>query len=636
MASAPPSPALATGPAAATARPPSQLTPQARAVLARRYLRPGPDGRVETPDEMFDRVAAAVAGVEARFGATPAEVAAIAARFAARMRALEFLPNSPTLMNAGRPLGQLAACFVVPVEDTSHDIFAALGWAAEIQKSGGGTGFAFSRLRPAGDPVESTGGVASGPVSFMHVFDAATEAIKQGGTRRGANMGILRVDHPDILEFISIKLDPARMRNFNLSVAVTDRFMAAAAGGLRYPLVNPRTGEVVRELDARAVLDLIATAAWTSGDPGMVFIDRVEATNPTPRLGAIEATNPCGEQPLLPFEACTLGSIDLGRFVAAGGDGATGGATIDWDALRACVHDAVRFLDDVVEVNQYPLPAIAAATRATRKIGLGVMGLADLLVELGVPYDHPRALELGEELAAFVERESVAASVALATERGPFPAFAGSRWAERGHPPLRNATTTTVAPTGTISIIAGCSSGIEPLYAVAYERHVLDGEVLAELHPGFVRRAQAAGILDDELVATLRARGRVRGLPAREPRPRCRRRVRHRPRRPLEQHVRMRAASQRHVHAAVSKTINLPDDATPADVRAALRGWPTRAAARASPSARDGSRDRPVSPRLRSSPPRRRRRRRGARLRRRACATAGAAVCVVCAWSACG
>lgn len=640
MASAPPSPALVTGPAAATARPPSQLTPQARAVLARRYLRPGPDGQVETPDEMFDRVAAAVAGVEARFGATPAEVAAIAARFAARMRALEFLPNSPTLMNAGRPLGQLAACFVVPVEDTSHDIFAALGWAAEIQKSGGGTGFAFSRLRPAGDPVESTGGVASGPVSFMHVFDAATEAIKQGGTRRGANMGILRVDHPDILEFISIKLDPARMRNFNLSVAVTDRFMAAAAGGLRYPLVNPRTGEVVRELDARAVLDLIATAAWTSGDPGMVFIDRVEATNPTPRLGAIEATNPCGEQPLLPFEACTLGSIDLGRFVAAGGDGATGdvtggvtgGATIDWDALRACVHDAVRFLDDVVEVNQYPLPAIAAATRATRKIGLGVMGLADLLVELGVPYDHPRALELGEELAAFVERESVAASVALATERGPFPAFAGSRWAERGHPPLRNATTTTVAPTGTISIIAGCSSGIEPLYAVAYERHVLDGEVLAELHPGFVRRAQAAGILDDELVATLRARGRVRGLPGVPAALQALFATAHDV--PLEQHVRMQAAFQRHVHAAVSKTINLPHDATPADVRAAYE-LAYALGCKGITVYRDGSRDTQVlafGVTAAPPPPAPRCPACGGELRD----GGRCKVCLVCAWSACG
>jgi ribonucleoside-diphosphate reductase alpha chain len=535
------------------------LSASARTVLARRYLRSGADGRVETADEMFDRVATAVAAAEAAFGAGPEAIAVTAARFSARMRALQFLPNSPTLMNAGRPLGQLAACFVVPVGDSSHDIFAALGWAAEIQKSGGGTGFAFSRLRPAGDPVESTGGVASGPVSFMHVFDSATEAIKQGGTRRGANMGILRIDHPDILDFISVKLDPARMRNFNLSVAATDRFMAAAAAGERFTLVNPKTGVPARELEASAVLDLIATAAWTSGDPGMVFIDRVEATNPTPALGAIEATNPCGEQPLLPFEACTLGSIDLGRFVAGG--------AIDWDALRDCIHDAVRFLDDVVEANQYPLPAIAAATRATRKIGLGVMGLADLLIELGIPYDDARALDVGEQIATFFEKESVAASVALAVERGPFPAFAGSRWAEAGHPPLRNATTTTVAPTGTISIIAGCSSGIEPLYAVAYERNVLEGEVLPELHPGFARRAENLGILDEPLLAAIRRRGGVRGL-ARVPDD-LQRLFATAHDVPVEQHVRMQAIFQRHVHAAVSKTINLPHDATPADIRRA-------------------------------------------------------------------
>jgi ribonucleoside-diphosphate reductase alpha chain len=614
---------MATAPPGVS-RPPSVLSASARTVLARRYLRAGDDGEIETPDAMFDRVAVAVAGAEAAFGASPDAIAATAARFAARMRALEFLPNSPTLMNAGRPLGQLAACFVVPVGDSSHDIFAALGWAAEIQKSGGGTGFAFSRLRPSGDPVESTGGVASGPVSFMHVFDAATEAIKQGGTRRGANMGILRVDHPDILDFIAVKLDPARMRNFNLSVAATDRFMAAAAAGERYPLVNPKTGVVVRELEARAVLDLIATAAWTSGDPGMVFIDRVEATNPTPQLGAIEATNPCGEQPLLPFEACTLGSIDLGRFVEGG--------VIAWDALRACIVDAVRFLDDVVEANQYPLPAIAAATRATRKIGLGVMGLADLLIELGIPYDDERALAVAEEIATFFERESIAASVALATERGPFPAFAGSRWAADGHPPLRNATTTTVAPTGTISIIAGCSSGIEPLYAVAYERYVLDGEVLPELHPGFVHRATTLGMLDDGLVAELRHRGRVRGLAAIPADLQALFATAHDV--PVEQHVRMQAIFQRHVHAAVSKTINLPAEATPADVRAAYE-LAYALGCKGITVYRDGSRDTqvlafgaapaapPPSPRCPSC---------GGELRD----GGRCRVCLSCAWSACG
>jgi ribonucleoside-diphosphate reductase alpha chain len=378
-------------------------------------------------------------------------------------------------------------------------------------------------------------------------------------------MGILRVDHPDILDFVAVKLDASRMRNFNLSVAVTDRFMSAAIAGGRYPLINPRTGEVVRELEARAVLDLIARAAWTSGDPGVVFIDRIEASNPTPALGAIEATNPCGEQPLLPFEACTLGSVNLGRFVRDRGDGA--GASIDWERLAGCIHDAVRFLDDVVEVNQYPLPAIADATRATRKIGLGVMGLADLFIDLDVPYDDERALAIGAEIAAFFERESLAASTALGAERGAFPAFAGSRWDLAGHAPLRNATTTTVAPTGTISIIAGCSSGIEPLYAIAYDRHVLDGAILPELHPGFARRAAALGLLDDDLVATLRVRGRVRGLATIPADLQALFVTAHDV--PVEHHVRMQAAFQRHVHAAVSKTINLPNDATPDDVRGA-------------------------------------------------------------------
>jgi ribonucleoside-diphosphate reductase alpha chain len=606
------------------------LSASALTVLGRRYLRAGGDGQVETPDQMFDRVAQAVAGAEVAFGVSPAEIAEVTQRFAGRMKALEFLPNSPTLMNAGRPLGQLAACFVVPVEDSSHAIFAALGWAAEIQKSGGGTGFGFSRLRPAGDPVASTGGVASGPVSFMHVFDAATEAIKQGGTRRGANMGILRVDHPDVLDFVSVKLDPARMRNFNLSVAVTDRFMAAAAAGATYPLVNPRTGEVVRELDAGSVLDLIATAAWTSGDPGVVFIDRIEASNPTPALGAIEATNPCGEQPLLPFEACTLGSINLGRFVRAGGDG--GGAVIDWEGLRACVHDAVRFLDDVVEANRYPLPAIATATRATRKIGLGVMGLADLLIDLDVPYDDDRALAIGTEIAAFVERESLAASTALGAERGPFPAFAGSRWDLDGHPPLRNATTTTVAPTGTISIIAGCSSGIEPLYAIAYDRHVLDGAILPELHAGFARRAAALGLLDDDLVATLRARGRVRGLATIPPALQALFATAHDV--PVEHHVRMQAAFQRHVHAAVSKTINLPNGATPADVRAAYL-FAYAEGCKGITVYRDGSRSTQVlafGDVVAAPPPAERCPACGGELRD----GGRCRVCLSCAWSACG
>jgi ribonucleoside-diphosphate reductase alpha chain len=540
---------------------PATLTANALAVLEKRYLiREG--GRVvETPAQMFTRVARHVAAAEARHGAAPAEVAAWAERFAAGMAALEFLPNSPTLMNAGRRLGQLAACFVVPVADTTSAVFEAVRWAAEIQKTGGGTGFSFSQLRPAGDEVRSTGGVASGPVAFMQVFDVATDAIKQGGTRRGANMGILRVDHPDILDFIALKLDPSRMRNFNLSVAITERFMAAVAADEPYDLVNPRTGQVVRRLDAHHVFDAIASAAWAIGDPGLVFIDRINAEQPTPGLGAIEATNPCGEQPLLPFESCTLGSLNLGRFVAAGG--------VDWDRLGAAVALAVRFLDDVIDANRYPLPEIEQATRATRKIGLGVMGLADLLIALGIPYDAPEALALGAEIAHFLERESLAASATLAEQRGPFPAWAASRWAQAGHRPLRNATTTTVAPTGTISIIAGCSSGIEPLYAVAYDRHVLDGAVLTEVNAAFRATAEAGGFWSPALAKVVAEVGGVRGL---APVPAAVQAVfptAHDLAFPA--HVRMQAAFQKHVHAAVSKTINLPRSATVDDVKAAYR-----------------------------------------------------------------
>jgi ribonucleoside-diphosphate reductase alpha chain len=538
------------------------LSDNALAVLRKRYLVRDADGRVvETPAALFERVARHVAGAEARWGASPAEVDALAARFAARMRALELLPNSPTLMNAGRPLGQLAACFVVPVADTTGAIFEAVRWAAEIQKTGGGTGFSFSRLRPAGDEVASTGGLAAGPVAFMQVFDVATEAIKQGGTRRGANMGILRVDHPDILEFVALKLDPARMRNFNLSVAITDAFMAAVRAGADYGLVNPRTGQVVRRLDARTVFDGIAAAAWAVGDPGLVFLDRVNATQPTPGLGAIEATNPCGEQPLLPFESCTLGSLDLSRFVARRGVDAT---EVAWDRLREAIVDAVRFLDDVIEVNRYPLPAIEHATRATRKLGLGVMGFADLLIALGLPYDSAPALALAERLAAFLDEHAQAASVELARTRGPFPAWDGSRWQRAGHAPLRNATTTTVAPTGTISIIAGCSSGIEPVYALAYERRVLDGAVLPETSTAFREVAQRRGFWSDALAARLAAHGGCRGLAEVPADVQAVFATAHDV--AVDVHVRMQAAFQRHVHAAVSKTINLPRAATRDDV----------------------------------------------------------------------
>jgi ribonucleoside-diphosphate reductase alpha chain len=537
------------------------LTDNALQVLRARYLAREDGVVVETPDQLFRRVARHISDVEGRMGYSAADVAAVRTRFERMMLDLEFLPNSPTLMNAGRPLGQLAACFVVPVDDSTTGIFEAVRWAAEIQKTGGGTGFSFSRLRPAGDLVQSTGGNASGPVSLMQVFDVATEAIKQGGTRRGANMGILRVDHPDVLEFIALKLDPVRMRNFNLSVAASDAFMAAASAGTTYDLVNPRTGKVTGQLDAHRVLDAIANAAWAVGDPGLVFIDRINQYQPTPGLGAIEATNPCGEQPLLPFESCTLGSIDVGKLVR-GGD-------IDWERLREVVHDAVRFLDDVIDANRYPLVEIERATRATRKIGLGIMGWADALVALDLPYDSDEALALAEKLASFLEDESLAASRALAERRGPFPAWMGSRWQLGGERPLRNATTTTIAPTGTISIIAGCASGIEPLYALAYRRNVLDGAELTEVNPAFQQIAAERGFATSALFEALAEHGSVRGragIPAD-----VQRRFPTAHDIDVTMHVRMQAAFQRYCHAAVSKTINLPRSATALDVKAAYQ-----------------------------------------------------------------
>ena len=542
---------------------PATLTDNALAVLRARYLARENGVVVETPEQLFRRVAAHIAGAEASLGYSESEVAEARGIFEQMMSSLEFLPNSPTLMNAGRPLGQLAACFVVPVEDSTTGVFEAVRWAAEIQKTGGGTGFSFSRLRPAGDAVASTGGNASGPVALMRVFDVATEAIKQGGTRRGANMGMLRVDHPDILEFIAIKLDPSLMINFNLSVAVTDAFMAAVAKGSTYDLVNPRTGVVVGQLEARRVLDAIANAAWAVGDPGMVFIDRINELQPTPALGPIEATNPCGEQPLLPFESCTLGSIDVGRFVD------TAKRDFDWDRLRTIIHHAVRFLDDVIDANRYPLPEIERATKATRKIGLGIMGWADALAALEIAYDSPPALELAHRIAGLLEDESLAASRTLAERRGVFPSWQGSRWDVAGSRPLRNATTTTIAPTGTISIIAGCSSGIEPLYALAYRRNVLDGAELVEINPAFRRIASELGFGSDALFEHVALHGGVRGnaaVPAA---------VQHAFPTAHEidvgTHVRMQAAFQRHVHAAVSKTINLARSATPLDVKAAYQ-----------------------------------------------------------------
>ena len=538
------------------------LTDSAWAVLRRRYLRrDGAGSAVETPDEMFRRVARAVAAADAIHGASAREVAASEERFAARMAALEFLPNSPALMNAGRPRGQLAACFVVPVGDSMPDIFDAVKWAAEIQMTGGGTGFSFSRLRPSGDRVASTGGAASGPLAFMDVFNAATDAVRQGGTRRGANMGVLRIDHPDILEFIASKLEPARLTNFNISVALTDAFMAAVESGGEYDLVNPKSGLPVRRLDARRVFHTVASVAWKTGDPGVLFLDRINAAHPIPDAGPIEATNPCAEQPLLPFESCVLGSVNLERFAEPGG--------VAWGRLGEAVRDGVHFLDNVIDANHYPLPQIEAVTRAHRKIGLGVMGFADLLIRLGVPYDSEAALEWAGRIAAHVETESLAASAELAARRGPFTRFATSAWAAAGHPPLRNATTTTVAPTGTISIIAGCSSGIEPIFAVSLVRRVLDGERLVEVHPIFRAMAEERGVWSEELGAALAERGRARGLAAVPADLQALFATAHDV--SPEQHVRMQAAFQRHSHSAVSKTVNLPESASVEDVEAVYR-----------------------------------------------------------------
>jgi ribonucleoside-diphosphate reductase alpha chain len=474
------------------------------------------------------------------------------------MAALEFLPNSPTLMNAGRERGQLAACFVLPVGDDLASIFDALKWAALIHQSGGGTGFSFSRLRPRGDLVRTTHGVASGPVSFIRVFDAATETIKQGGVRRGANMAVLRVDHPDVLEFADAKRGPG-LENFNVSVAVTDDFMAAAARGGPFALRHPRGGEPVREIDAREVLDRIAAAAWESGEPGLIFLDRIEAANPTPDLAAFEAVNPCGEQPLLGFEACTLGSVNLARFAR--------GAGVDWAALAGCVRDGVRFLDDVLDVNAWPLPQIAAISGRNRKIGLGVMGWADLLVALGVPYDAPAALALADELMRFVQAEAHAESERLAAERGAFPGWATSAPARAGQPPRRNATVTTIAPTGTLSVIAGCSSGVEPLFAVAYVRHALGDVALEEEHPLLLEALRAAGA--EAALPRILANGRCRGVPGVPPQVQAVFATAHDV--APEAHVRMQAAFQRHVDNGVSKTINLPREAPPSAVRDAYR-----------------------------------------------------------------
>ncbi|MDP6782956.1 MAG: vitamin B12-dependent ribonucleotide reductase, partial [Dehalococcoidia bacterium] len=537
-----------------------QLTENAVRVLERRYLRKDDKGQpTETAEQMFRRVAQNIAKAELLYDGQE-ESPHQEQEFYNIMTSLEFLPNSPTLMNAGRDLQQLSACFVLPVGDSMEDIFDAVKYTALIQKSGGGTGFSFSRLRPEGDFVGSTSGVASGPVSFMKIFDVTTEVTKQGGTRRGANMGILSIHHPDIREFITAKADPAAFINFNISVAATDSFMQAVESDTDYDLINPRTGQVHSRLRAREVFDLVVDSAWSSGDPGVVFIDRINETNPTPHLGSIEATNPCGEQPLLPYESCNLGSINLARMVRL----VKGHYDMDWDKLERVVTAAVRFLDDVIDMNSYPTPQIAEMTRSNRKIGLGVMGFADALLQLGIPYDSEEALVLGGEVMAFISQKADAASEALGGQRGTFPTFPGSRYDSPGQPRLRNSTRTTIAPTGTLSIIAGCSSGIEPLYALYFERNILDNQRFVELNPIFEDIAREEGFHSQELIQTL-ADGTplkdIKGVPERVNRlfvtahdvtP--------------EWHVRMQAAFQNYTDNAVSKTVNLPHHTTREDV----------------------------------------------------------------------
>ncbi len=526
-------------------------------VLEKRYLRKDEEGNVlETPEEMLWRVATSVAAAEEAWNQDQEKRAA---EFYEIMASLQFLPNSPTLMNAGSELGQLSACFVLPIGDSMEEIFDTLKATALVHKSGGGTGFNFSRIRPAGDRVRSTSGVASGPISFMELFNEATEVVKQGGMRRGANMGILEVTHPDIFDFIRAKTARGRLSNFNLSVGVPDSFMRAVKEDSDWELRNPRTGKAVSTVKAAEIFDLLVQSAWATGDPGLVFLDRINEKNPTPHIGRIDSTNPCGEQPLLPYESCNLGSINLVRFLGIGGD-------FDWEALARTIETAVRFLDDVIEMNHYPLPAIGEMSRKNRKIGLGIMGWAEVLFEKGIAYGSRESLELAEEVMSFIQSKGHAASEALAEERGCFPNWKGSLWEKLGKK-MRNATVTTIAPTGTLSILADCSSGIEPVFALAYQRKTFETETLNVVNGILLRKLEEAGLMRPGLIEAIGESGSLKGLdlPENFKRVFLTSHEIH-----FEDHVRMQAAFQKYTDNAVSKTINFPNEAGLEEIRQAF------------------------------------------------------------------